>query len=194
MQISDITDSLGITSIGSKQPEPPRDHSFDPKTQGERELLHSWEAPTRSEIKSFGGKLTKNILIVAGVLGIFLLVIGEFMIILVVASIAFIAYILANTPPESGSYELSTHGIKYLGKFYYWNQLGEFFFTEEGEFTILNVNVEGNELPARLFLTLNEGDKEKVKDICSKYLSYLESPPENPFDKTLRKAIDKLDL
>lgn len=193
MQITDVTNFLGITNTKSKEAVPAENPSFDLEKLGEKQILHTWEAPMRAPMEMFSGKLTKNLLIIGGVLGLFLLLIGEFFIILVIASVVFIGYILANTPSEIATYELSTHGVKFFDQFYYWGELGNFFFTENKNHKILNIDVK-NKLPGRLFLTLKEGEEEKIKDICERYLPYLKEAPETFMDKAYKKITNKLDL
>ena len=193
MELTDITNFLGITDTKSKEPEPAETPSLDIEKLGEKKTLHEWKAPLRTPLKAFGGKLKKNLLIVAIVIGLFLLLIGEYFIILVIASIVFIGYILAATPPEEVTYELTTHGVNYADQFYYWHELGAFFITEEEDTPILNINVK-DKIPARLFLTLNKGDKDKVREICQKYLPYLKEKPETFLDKAYKKVTSKLDI
>ncbi len=193
MQITEVTNFLGITNTKSKEAVPAENPIFDLEKLGEKKVLHTWEAPMRLPIEAFNSKLTKNLFIIGAVLGLFLLLIGEFFIILVIASVIFIGYILANTPSEMASYELSTHGVKFMDHFYYWNELGNFFFTDSKGSVILNIDVK-DKLPARLFLTVLEGEKEKVKDICESYLPYLKEAPETFMDKAYKKAVSKLDL
>ncbi|HOM77659.1 hypothetical protein KBG31_02390 [Patescibacteria group bacterium] len=193
MQLADVTNFLGITDTKSKEPIPPENPVFDLEKLGEKKVLYTWEAPLRPTVTAFNTKITKNLFIIGGVLGLFLLLIGEFFIILVIASVIFTGYILANTPTETASYELSTHGVKFIDQFYYWNELGNFFFTQNGGHTILNIDVK-EKLPARLFLTVLDGEKEKVRDICESYLPYLKEAPESFMDKGYKKLVSKLDL
>jgi len=178
MQLTDITNFLGFTDTKSKEPNPAANPVFDPEKMGEKEDLYSWEAPLRTQLKGFGGHLKKNLLIIAMVMGLFLLLIGEYFIILVVASVVFIGYILTATPPENVKYEITSHGINYVGQFYYWNELGNFFLTQDNGVPVLNIDVK-DKIPARLFITLKEGDEEK---------------PESFMDKAYKKITDKLDL
>lgn len=193
MQFTDITNFLGITNTKAKEATPAKNPVFDLGKAGEKEVLYSWEAPMRPQVTAFQKKITKNLLIIGGVIALFLLLIGEFFIILVIASVIFIGYILANTPIETASYELSTHGVRYLDHFYYWNELGNFFFTESEGQKILNIDVK-NDLPARIFLTILPGNEEKVKDICESYLPYLKEPPETFLDKGYKKLVSKLNI
>jgi len=193
MQIADITNFLGLTDTKSKEPNPAANPVFDPEKMGEKETLYSWEAPLRTPLKGFGGHLKKNLLIIAIVTGLFLLLIGEYFVILVVASVVFVGYILTATPSENVKYEITSHGVNYVGQFYYWNDLGNFFLTQDNGVSVLNIDVR-NQIPARLFLTLKEGDEEEIKEICNKYLPYLEEKPESFMDKTYKKITDKLDL
>lgn len=193
MQFTDITNFLGITNTKSKEAIPAKNPVFDVEKAGERKVLYAWEAPMRPPVLAFQKKITRNFLIIGGIVALFLLLIGEFFIILVVASVIFIGYILANTPIETASYELSTHGVKLLDHFYYWNKLGSFFFTESEGKKILNIDVK-NDLPARIFLTVLPGDEEKIKGICESYLPYLKEPPETFLDKGYKKLIGKLNI
>jgi hypothetical protein len=193
MQLTDITNFIGITDTKTKEPDPAEKPSVKLEELGEKKTLHKWKAPLRTPLKAFGGKLKKNLLIVAIVMGIFLLLIGEYFIILVIASIVFIGYILAATPPQEVTYELTTHGVDFVDQFYYWHELGPFFITEDDGTPILNVNVK-DKIPARLFLTLNKGDTEKVREICQKYLPYLKEKPETFMDRAYKKVTSKLDI
>ncbi|MBD3365822.1 hypothetical protein GF360_00570 [candidate division WWE3 bacterium] len=193
MQLNQITDFLGLTDTKSKEPEPADNPVFNVEQAGEKKTLVEWEAPLRTPLKAMGGKLKKNLLIVAIVMGLFLLLIGEYFIILVVASVVFIGYILSATPAETVHYEITTHGIKYVNQFYYWNEFGPFFITEDNGVAVLNVDMK-EQIPARLFITIKEGQKEKVKEACAKYLPYLEEKPETFLDKAYEKITSKLDF
>ncbi len=193
MEIKDITNFLGITDTKSKEPTPADNPAFNIEKAEEKKTLHEWKAPLRTNLKGFGGKLKKNLVIVAVIVALFLLLIGEFTIILVIASIFFIGYILSSTPSEEVTYKITTHGISYVGQFFYWNELGSFFITEDDNTAVLNIDVK-DKIPARLFLTIREGDKEKVKEACSKYLPYLEEEPVTLLDKAYRKITSKLDF
>ena len=57
----------------------------------------------------------------------------------------------------------------------------------------INIDVK-EKLPARLFLTVLDGEKEKVRDICESYLPYLKEAPESFMDKGYKKLVSKLDL
>lgn len=196
-QLTDITNFMGFTNTKAKEPEPADNLKFDPEKLGEKKTLHKWQAPLRTPLKAFGGKLSKNLIIIGVVVALFLLLIGEIPIILVFASIIFIGYVLAATPPETVEYELTTHGIKYIDRFYYWNELGAFFFTEKptegAKYIILNIQIKDS-VPARLFITVLPEDKEKVKEICNRYLPFLKEPPETALDKAYKKVTAKLDL
>jgi len=193
MQITDVSNFLGITNTKSKEAVPAENPVFDLEKLGEKQVLYTWEAPLRMPIEAFSSKLTKNLFIIGGVLGLFLLLIGEFFIILVIASIIFVGYILANSPSEMATYEISTHGVKFTDHFYYWNELGNFFFTQNKGHAILNIDVK-DKLPARLFLTVKEGEQDKIRDLCEKYLPYLKEAPETFMDKAYKKVVGKLDL
>ena len=49
-------------------------------------------------------------------------------------------------------------------------------------------------LPGRLFLLLNAGDMEKVKELVGKYLTFLPEAPKTFADKVYEAAADKISV
>lgn len=193
MQITDVSNFLGITNTKESEANPPEKPGFDPEKEGEKKVLLKWTAPGRVVKKGVSQKSLRSMLVVFSVIALLLIIMQEFFLILVIASLIFISYILSATPPEDINYEISNHGVDYNGQFYYWSDLKQFFFTGAGGVDTLNVDIT-NGLPGRLFLTVKSGDREKLHEIFARYLPYLEEAPHTVFDKAYDKIIGKFDF
>lgn len=195
MQFRDFTNFMGVTNIKKELPEYPKEQKFDIREAGPRKVLLAWETLSRSDYKpeKLSSKKNRTLLIIGAVLGLLFISMGEFLLIAVVASIVFIRHILSATPPRSVEHVLSTHGIDYSGEFYAWNELKSFYFTKDSGTDILCVDTT-ERFPGRLFLSLRPGDKEKVKEICSEYLTYIKTEPRTAVDKVFDAAFSKINL
>ena len=186
MQLTDVTNFLGMTSTKSQEAEPPTKPVFDIVAEGEKRVFHRWTARARAPKKVFDKSVIRKLLVVVGVVGLLLIIMQEFFLILVIASLVFISYVLAATPPEEVEFEVSNHGVVYAGQFYYWNALKHYFFTQEEGQDILNVDMIAS-LPGRLYFTVYPGDKEKLDDVFGRYLPKLKAAP-NPVSYTHLRA------
>jgi hypothetical protein len=118
----------------------------------------------------------------------------EFLLIVVIASAGFLYYMLSKSPAKEVKHEVSNHGLMYAGEnFYYWYELKQFFFKSDVGGTILCVDTV-EKLPGRIFLNINPVDKDKLKEIFSKRLVFLEEEPKNFVDKMYGSAISKFAL
>jgi len=193
MQLKDITSFVGLTrkkeeviATGSAQ-------NLDPASYGEKVVLLTWTAPGRV-IKELSPKAIKTIVIIAVSVSLLFALMQEFFLIIVIASAGFLAYMLSKSPTPEVRHEVSTHGVWYAGEqFYYWHELKQFFFKNEGDALILCVDTV-ERLPGRLFMTINPSDLEKLKEIFSKHLLFLESEPKDFVSKAYSSAISKFSL
>ncbi len=103
--------------------------AFIPKTYetGEVKTLLEWEAASRPFRKKDRSYYTTSAVIVI-LLCLILLLAQEFLLIAVLLSLTFVAYVLAYVPPHSIKYRLSTQGITIGEDFYFWHFLDAFWF------------------------------------------------------------------
>jgi hypothetical protein len=193
MQISDVTNFLGMTNTRSQDATPPVKPEFDLAMEGDRKVLYSWTAPARTPLKGFNKKFLRMAVVAAVVVSLLLILMQEFFLILVVASTVFISYVLAATPSEEVACEVSNHGVKYAAQFYLWSELSHYFFTYSGDVQILNVDVKEG-LPGRLFMTIPVGDGKKIGEIFGKYLPFLSEAPKTVIDKAYDYVLGKFDF
>lgn len=195
MQIKDITSFIGLTR--KKETLMPADTTsvpqVDPKSYGEKLVEHTWTAPNRI-IKEMSPKSAKTLIVIAVSVSLLFALMQEFLLIVVIASAGFLYYMLSKSPATEVKHEVSNHGILYAGEqFYYWHELKQFFLKGEAGGTVLCVDTI-EKLPGRLFLNIDPADKDKLKEIFSKRLVFLEEEPKGFVDKMYGSAISKFSL
>jgi hypothetical protein len=195
MQIRDVTSFMGFTR--KKEAPLPSDVSsvpqIDPKSYGEKLIELTWSAPNRI-VKEMSQKGAKTIIVIAVSVSLLFALMQEFWLIVVIASAGFLYYMLSKSPATDVRHEISNHGVLYAGEqFYYWHELKQFFFKHDSGGTLLCVDTI-EKLPGRLFLNINPEDKEKLKEIFSKRLVFLEEEPRGFVDKMYGSAISKFAL
>ena len=92
---------------------------------------------------------------------------------LLVLSLVFVAFSLETVPPKNFYYRISTEGIMVEDRFLIWDELYDFYFKKESGIEVLHVGTKAF-LPGELSLTLNEEDKEIIKEILINYLPFRE--------------------
>ena len=143
--------------------------------------LLSWEAasrPFRKKDKSY--YLTSALIVVLLVSILFLM--NEFLLIAVLLSLLFVAYVLAFVPPGNVIYRISTQGITIGDNFYFWHFLYAFWFKEKDKSKILIIQTRFN-FPAQLMLVLGHQDEEKVKKMVARFLPFVEVPYKSLMEK-----------
>ncbi|KKS16963.1 MAG: hypothetical protein UU77_C0035G0004 [candidate division WWE3 bacterium GW2011_GWC1_41_7] len=191
MKLTDVTNYMGITNV--KQPEPPVEEEFHLEDQAPKEVYLSWNEANRPEKKPMNHRFVRTFTVIGIVIALFLAIMGEFFLILLIASIIFISYALSITPPESIKYEVSSHGLEVADKIYHWRELKHFFITARTEREMLAVDTK-ERLPGRLFVVFNHTDKERLIEIFSQHLPHIKEEPMNVADKAMYSLMDKLNF
>lgn len=194
MQLKSVTSFLGLTKKKEEPVSPSQAVSKpDPSMYGEKVLEYSWTAPSRV-VTQLSQKSAKTIIVIAVSVSLLFALMQEFLLIVVIASAGFLYYMLSKSPATEVTHEVSTHGVWYAQEqFYYWYELKHFFFKGEGDNLLLCVDTI-ERLPGRIFLKINPQDKEKLKEIFSKRLLFLEEEPKGFIDKAYTSAVSKLAL
>ncbi len=157
--------------------------AFIPKTYetGEVRMLLEWEAASRPFRKKDRSYYTTSAVIVI-LLCLILLLAREFLLIAVLLSLTFVAYVLAFVPPHPIKYRLSTQGITIGEDFYFWHLMDAFWFkVKEGHrMLIIQTRIR---FPGQLMLVLNHDDEETVKKIVARFLPFIEVPHRSFMEK-----------
>lgn len=192
VKFTDVSDFLGVTNTRANEPVLPSKPSFDPEKEGERKVLYEWDTVTRIQPKIMvASKVNRSLLIIAALVALLLVSMKEFLLIAVVSSIVFVRYILSATPGESVHHKITNHGVDFAGQFYSWADLKHYFFISHENHEMLCIDTH-NKLPGRLFMIIQTSEKEKIKEIVGKYLTFLQEPPSSVVDKMFETAFSKI--
>ena len=111
-------------------------------------------------------------------LAVILLFLKEWLLIGVIISIGFVAYVLSTVPPEEVENKITTRGVITGGRRWDWTLLYRFWFSQKWGSEILNIETR-IAFPRRLMLLLGNSDKKKIETLLGKYL--LAEKPEKTF-------------
>ncbi len=138
------------------------------------ELVYEWQAGSRPYTKH-----TRQYYLTMGTIVLLLCLIlffaGQFLPILVVLSVAFLAYAFSAVPPQQMMYRVTTYGIRLEEKLYPWEVMGRFWFEKKGKQKLLYI--ETAQFPNRLTMVLAELKQEtELSEVLSDVL-LLQKPP-----------------
>ena len=146
------------------------------------ETLLVWTSPSRV-FKKRDRRFFTTIATIILVVSLLSALSGQYALIAVIVALFFLVYALSAVEPEDVSHRITNKGISYCnGKFYPYEELKVFFFTDKGDRIALNVDTK-KYYPGRLFMLIDKKDKEKIRGILENYLTYVEEPPVTIFDK-----------
>ena len=193
MQIpySKILNFVGLTN--QKPSDNKRPDGFDLQTLGPKEMYVEWDSVVKAEVKEMNKRFSRTFIIIAVVIALLLVVMKEFGLIFVVASLIFFLVSLNRLPEHSIHVEASSHGIKYGDSMYYWHDLRQFFFKQLAGTEIMIVDTY-TYLPGRLFFSFNPADKVKIKEALDKHITYLSVEPMSFLDKLFENVKSKFNI
>lgn len=150
-------------------------------TQDIRTLL-SWDAPNRP-FRQRKKAYFVNLLLILLTLEIILFLFSQYLLMLVVASLAFVAYAFATTPPDKITYRISTEGISMDDHFYLWQELYDFYFKKRNGVDLLHVRTKAY-FPGELIMLLGEESRDRVRQSLLPFLPYREVVRPSFMEKT----------
>jgi len=167
--------------------------------QHEVVTLLSWQGSGRPFQKKGKTYFATGLLIML-LVEIILFLFSQYMLMLVVISFVFLAFVLATIPPRDFNYKISTEGIMVEDHFYLWQELYDFYFKKVNGVNVMHVRTHFF-IPGELTITLGDMSKEHIKSVMLPYLPYREyvTPTQMekaaswlsktfPLEKTIEKA------
>lgn len=131
-----------------------------------------WIAPGRPfKVRTKQYYLT--VLLIMLLVEIILFLFSEYILMLVVLSLVFVAFALAKVPPRDFKYRISSEGITIEDRFFLWQELYDFYFREKDDTKTLHVRTQAY-LPGELIITLGNESEEKIKNALLPYLPFRE--------------------
>ena len=120
-----------------------------------------WHAPGRP-FKERSHEYFVNILLIVMALEIILFLFGQYLLMLVVISLAFLSYAMAIVPPHDFYYKITSEGIRVENYFYIWDELYDFYFVKHHGVDVLYLTTK-DYFPGELKITLGQLESDEVK-------------------------------
>lgn len=131
-----------------------------------------WHAPGRPFIER-SREYFINILLIVMAIEIILFLFHEYVLMVLILSLAFLTYAMAVVPPRDFQYKITSEGIRVEDYFYIWEELYDFFFVKHHGQEVLYITTK-DYFPGELKVTLGDVPAEEVKAALLPYLPYRE--------------------
>lgn len=132
----------------------------------------SWHAPGRP-FKQRGKEYFVNALLIMLLIQVVLFLFSQYLLMLVVASLVFVAFAFASVPPHDFFYKISTEGVMVEDHFFLWQELYDFYFKHKDGVDLLHIRTEAM-VPGELVLVLGPIHMEQVKSALLPFLPFRE--------------------
>ena len=169
-------------------PEPEKeipDHASTPqKNTSEHTVrtLLTWKAPGRP-FKKRSKEYYMSALLIMLFIEIILFLFSQYILMVLVLSLVFVAFALATVPPHDFQYKISTEGITIEDHFFLWQELYDFYFKKRQGLDVLHIRTQAF-LPGELTITLGTMDREHIKSVLLPYLPFREFVRPNFMEKS----------
>jgi len=153
--------------------------------------LFQWLAPSKVE-KKWQQSETRFFLAIVVLIAILLLLFSEFLLTLVLVLGMLVTLLIATTKPIQLPVSVTTIGIKVSERYYYWEQITQFWFEEKNGIVFLYLR---DILPQvhTFRLILRVEDKESLQKIIGTYLLF-KKPQETQIQKKVRELLNALPI
>lgn len=138
----------------------------------EVQTILSWHAPGRPfRQRSFEYFLNSSLIFLA--VEIILFLFSQYLLMLVVFSLIFLAFALAIVPPRPFYYKVTSEGIRVENHFFIWEELYDFYFMQHHGQETLHVRTKAF-FPGELTITLGDISVKQIKAALLPYLPFRE--------------------
>jgi len=131
-----------------------------------------WTAPGRP-FRKRGKQYYLTSLLIMLLVEVILFLFSQYLLMLVVFSLVFVAFALATVAPSDFKYRISTEGITVEDHFFLWQELYDFYFKKREGIDVVHIRTHSF-IPGELTITLGNTDREHVKSALLSYLPYRE--------------------
>jgi len=150
--------------------------------QNEVNTLLEWTAPGRPFRKRSKQYYLTTLLIML-LVEIILFLFAQYLLMLVVLSLVFVAFALNSVPPKDFYYRVSNEGITVEDRFFLWKELYDFYFRKKDGVETLQIRTEAF-IPGELTITFPAEEKEKIKRAILPFLPFREYVKPTFMDKS----------
>ena len=143
---------------------PAEEHSpHNPHPLHEVVTLLAWDGPGRPFQKRGKSYFTTGLLLML-LVEVILFLFAQYMLMLVVLSLVFLAFVLAMVPPHDFHYKISTEGVQVEDHYFLWQELYDFYFKKIHGVDVLHIRTR-TIYPGELTITLGHIIPAHIKTI-----------------------------
>ncbi|GEM_PF-748047 len=157
----------------------------------QEKLLFEWRAPSRIERSRSGSEQTQIILIILFCILVTVLL-GELVVAVVFAALAMLYFVLMTSKPLYLDCSITTLGVKVGEKYYFWQDISQFWFESRGKSRVMYLRVVFPHLHT-LRLIIHEPDEAEIQTQMGNYLLY-KKPQQSASEKFLKTISEKLPI
>lgn len=150
----------------------PEEYLSSHEQQHEVTTFLSWHAPGRPYRKRTKEYYVNSFLITIAI-EIILFLFSQYLLMLVVFSLAFLTFALAVVPPHMFFYRISSEGIRVEDHYFIWDELYDFYFMKRQGIDVLHVRTKAY-FPGELTIVLGDMPINQVKTVLLPFLPYRE--------------------
>jgi hypothetical protein len=132
----------------------------------------SWNAPGRP-FKKRSKEYFTNCFLITLAIEIILFLFSQYLLMLVVFSLAFLAFALAAVPPHSIYYKISSEGVQVGETFFIWEELYDFYFMDRLGSEVLHIRTKSY-FPGEITIVLGDMPVSQVKAVMLPFLPFRE--------------------
>ncbi len=160
----------------------PNEETHSETNLNEVRTILEWSAPGRPFRKRSKQYYLTSLLIML-LIEIILFLFSQYMLMLVVLSLVFVAFALNTIAPSDFKYRISTEGITVEDHFFLWQELYDFYFKKREGVDVVHIRTHAF-IPGELTLTLGGIDRNHIKSALLPYLPYREVVRQNFMEKS----------
>jgi hypothetical protein len=162
----------------SSHKDPSKEEHIDDEFLQEFEEHHevktflSWNAPGRP-FRRRSKEYFVNCFLITIAIEIILFLFSQYLLMLVVFSLAFFAFALAIVPPHTFFYKISSEGVQVEDNFFIWDELYDFYFMKRQGVEALHIRTKAY-FPGELTIVLGDIPVSHAKAVLLPFLPYRE--------------------
>jgi len=164
------------------RPKEPLDLPKPATHQNTVETILEWSAPGRP-FRKRGKQYYLTSLLIMLLIEVILFLFSQYMLMLVVLSLLFVAFALVTVAPSNFKYRISSEGITVEDHFFLWQELYDFYFKKREGVDVVHIRTHSF-IPGELTLTLGTMSREQIKSALLPYLPYREVIRQNFMEKS----------
>lgn len=175
-------ESLDLPREPLDLPNPENKEHEQIKHQNTVETILEWTAPGRP-FRKRGRQYYLTSLLIMLLIEVILFLFSQYLLMLVVLSLVFVAFALNTVAPSNFRYRVSSEGITVEDHFFLWQELYDFYFKKREGVDVVHIRTHSF-IPGELTITLGNIDREHLKSALLPYLPYREFVKPTFMDKS----------